>query len=160
MMILTTLMTGFAIGLIAIAEVVTRSGYYVRRSLSQPGNREWVITIETLRIRVGLACSIIFKGKFLIESWLDGLPGNWHFGVSPNRWTSDEIGLQWLQNLFIPTTIGHTKGKYQFLVLDGHGSNLTPKSCDICSQMIPSQSIRLHIQHIFYNHLISSFLRC
>jgi predicted HTH domain antitoxin len=34
--------TGFAMGLIATAKVVTRAEYYGRRSVLQPGNREWV----------------------------------------------------------------------------------------------------------------------
>ena len=37
---------------------------------------------------------MIFKGKVFIESWFDGLPDNWRFEVSPNGWTSDEIGLR------------------------------------------------------------------
>lgn len=38
--------TGFAMGLTATAKVITRSEYYGRRSLLQPGNREWVTVIE------------------------------------------------------------------------------------------------------------------
>jgi hypothetical protein len=40
--------TGFAIGLIATAKVVMRAQYYGRRSLLQPGNREWVTPIECI----------------------------------------------------------------------------------------------------------------
>jgi hypothetical protein len=40
--------TGFAMGLIANQKVVTRAEYYGRRSLLQPGNREWVTTIESI----------------------------------------------------------------------------------------------------------------
>ncbi|OQD85175.1 hypothetical protein PENSOL_c105G05350 [Penicillium solitum] len=39
---------GFAIGLTATAKVITRSKYYGRRSLLQPGNREWVTAIECI----------------------------------------------------------------------------------------------------------------
>ena len=38
--------TGFAMGLTATAKVITRAEYYGRRSLLQPGNREWVTAIE------------------------------------------------------------------------------------------------------------------
>ncbi|RJE16976.1 Pogo transposable element, partial [Aspergillus sclerotialis] len=34
--------TGFAMGLISTAKVVTRAEYYGRRSILQPGNRNWV----------------------------------------------------------------------------------------------------------------------
>ena len=37
--------TGFAIGLIATAKVLTRAEFNVRRSLLPPGNREWVTSM-------------------------------------------------------------------------------------------------------------------
>jgi len=40
--------TGFAMGMIAAQKVVTRADYYGRRAVFQPGNREWVTTIETI----------------------------------------------------------------------------------------------------------------
>ncbi|ODM23528.1 hypothetical protein SI65_01117 [Aspergillus cristatus] len=84
--------TGFAMGLTATAKVVTRSEYYGQRSLLQPGNREWVTSIEcTNASGWALPPCIIFKGKVFIEAWFDDLPGDWRFEVSPNGWTSDEI---------------------------------------------------------------------
>jgi hypothetical protein len=62
--------TGFAMGLVSSAKVVTRAEYYGRRSVIQPRNREWVTTIEAIN-----ACgwvlppTIIFKGKRYLESW-------------------------------------------------------------------------------------------
>ena len=127
--------TGFAMGLIATAKVIIRAEYYGRRSLLQPRNRKWVTTIEcTNASGWALPPCIIFRGKTFIESWFDGLPENWRFEVSPNGWTSDEIGLRWLQRLFIPSTLSRTKGRYRLLVLDGHGSHLTPKFDEICEQ--------------------------
>ena len=127
--------TGFAMGLTATAKVVTRAEYYGRRSLLQPGNREWVTAIECMNASGwALPPCIIFKGKVFIESWFDNLPEDWCFEVSPNGWTSDEIGLHWLEKLFIPATITCTKGKYRLLILDGHGSHLTPQFDEICSQ--------------------------
>ena len=35
-------------GLISAQKVVTRAEYYGRRSILQPGNREWVTTIEAI----------------------------------------------------------------------------------------------------------------
>ncbi|KAJ5169708.1 uncharacterized protein N7500_002491 [Penicillium coprophilum] len=127
--------TGFAMGLIATAKVITRSEFYGRRSLLQPGNREWVTTIECANASGwALPPCIIFKGKVYLESWFEGLPNDWRIEVSPNGWTSDEIGLRWLEKLFIPSTSLRTKGRYRLLVLDGHGSHLTPKFDEICEQ--------------------------
>ncbi|KAJ5336427.1 uncharacterized protein N7506_004449 [Penicillium brevicompactum] len=75
--------TGFAMGLTATVKVITRNKYYGRRSLLQPGNREWA-----------LPPYVIFKGKIFIESWFDDLPDTWKFEISPNGWTSNEIGLR------------------------------------------------------------------
>ncbi|KAJ5576338.1 hypothetical protein N7535_003264 [Penicillium sp. DV-2018c] len=127
--------TGFAMGLTATAKVVTRSSCYRRRALLQPGNREWVTAIEcTNESGWVLPPCVIFKGKKAIESWFDGLSRDCRFEVSPNGWTSDEIGLRWLEKHFIPLTISRTKGRYRLLILDGHGSHLTPRFDKICAE--------------------------
>lgn len=81
-----------------------------------------------------LPLCVIFKGKVFIEAWFDNLPSDWRFEVSPNGWTSDEISLHWLEKLFIPSTVSRTKGKYRLLILDGHGSHLTPRFDKICEE--------------------------
>lgn len=39
---------GFAMGLTATAKVITRAEYYGKRSMLQPGNREWVTVVESI----------------------------------------------------------------------------------------------------------------
>ncbi|ODM16895.1 hypothetical protein SI65_07860 [Aspergillus cristatus] len=127
--------TGFAMGLTSTQKVVTQSEYYGRRSVLQPGNREWVTTIESINASGWvLPPCIIFKGKNLIQGWFDDLPGDWRFEVSQNGWTTDEIGLRWLQKHFIPVTTSRTLGTYRLLVLDGHGSHLTPQFNQVCAE--------------------------
>jgi hypothetical protein len=127
--------TGFAMGLIATAKVITRAEYYGRRSLLQPGNREWVTSIEcTGASGFCLPPMIIFKATSFTHGWFQDTPKDWQFEISPNGWTSDEIGLRWLQKVFLPSTFSKMKGKYRLLVLDGHGSHLTPKFDEICHQ--------------------------
>lgn len=127
--------TGFAMGLTATAKIITRAEYYGRRSVLQPGNREWVTTIESISASGwALPPTIIFKGKLYNQAWFDSLPGDWRFEVSQNGWTTDEIGLRWLQKLFILATNSRTKGRYRLLVLDGHGSHLTPQFDQICAE--------------------------
>ena len=137
-------------GLTATAKVVTRAEYYGQQSLLQPGNHKWATAIETISASGwALPPCIILKGKVFIESWFDNLPDDWRIEVSPNGWTSDEIGIQWLEKLFIPSTIARTKGKYRLLILDGHGSHLTPKFDEICNQndiipiCMPAHSLHL-----------------
>lgn len=143
--------TGFVMGLTATAKVVIRSEYYGRRSLLQPGNREWVTTIECINASGwALALCIIFKGKIFIESWFDNLPEDWRFEVSPNGWTFDEISLRWLEKLFIPSTSSRVKGRYRLLILDGHGSYLTPKFDEICGK-------KKYHPDLYARTLVSSF---
>jgi hypothetical protein len=127
--------TGFAMGITATAKVITRAEYYGRRSVLQPGNREWVTVVECINASGwALPPCVIFKGKVFIESWFDNIPDDWRFEVSPNGWTSDEIGLRWLEKLFIPSTFSRLKGRYRLLILDGHGSHLTPKFDEMCEK--------------------------
>ena len=127
--------TGFAMGLTATAKVITRSEYYGRRSVLQPGNREWVTAIESISASGwALPPTIIFKGKLCNHAWFEGLLGDWRFEVSLNGWTTDEIGLRWLEKLFIPATTSRTVGRYRLLVLDGHRSHLTPLFDQVSSE--------------------------
>ena len=129
--------TGFAMGLVATAKVITRADYYGKARILQPGNREWVTSIECINSTGWvLPPCIIFKGKVHIEGWLEDieLPHGSRIEVSPNGWTTDEIGLRWLQYLFIPATTSRTAGKYRLLVLDGHGSHLTPRFDQLCNE--------------------------
>jgi hypothetical protein len=128
--------TGFALGLTATTKVVTRTSYG-RRSLLQPGNREWVTTIEAIGASgYALPPCVIFKGKVFMKAWFSDkdLLTTWLFAVSEKGWTTDSISLEWLQKVFIPSTIGRTKGVYRLLVLDGHSSHLTPRFDEICAQ--------------------------
>jgi hypothetical protein len=127
--------TGFAMGLISAQKVVTRAEYYGRRSILQPGNREWVTAIEAICADgYSLPPCVIFKGKVAIAGWFDSLPKDWRFEVSKNGWTTDEIGLRWLQKLFIPLTNSRVRGRFRLLILDGHGSHLTPLFDQICAE--------------------------
>ena len=58
--------TGFAMGLISTHKVVTRAEYYGRRAVSQPGNREWVTSIESINASGwSLPPCVIFQGREL-----------------------------------------------------------------------------------------------
>jgi hypothetical protein len=129
--------TGFAMGIADTTLVVTRADYYGKASVVQPGNREWVTSIECINSTGwALPPCIIFKGKVHIQGWYEDieLPRDSRIEISPNRWTTDEIGLRWLKNIFIPYTSSRTTGKYRLLILDGHGSHLTPQFDQLCSE--------------------------
>ncbi|KAK5787481.1 hypothetical protein VI817_009978 [Penicillium citrinum] len=142
--------TGFAMGLTATAKIITRAEYCGKRSMLQPGNREWVTVIESICAQGwALPLYIIFKGKVFIESWFNDLPDGWKIDKSKNRWTTDDISLNWLKNHFIPYIYGRSKGKYRLLILDGHGSYLTAQFDQICKEHnIISICIPAHSSHL------------
>ncbi|KKA22392.1 hypothetical protein T310_3598 [Rasamsonia emersonii CBS 393.64] len=143
--------TGFAMGLCATSKVITRSKVYGRPKLLQPGNRKWVTAIESVcATGWSLPTYIIFKAKELQDAWFDELPEGWRLDKSNNRWTTDEISLRWLKNQFIPETEKRRKGAYRLLVLDGHGSHLTPQFDKLCTQNKLSRFQQM--QHGF-NHI-------
>jgi hypothetical protein len=116
-------------GLIATARVITSADRKGKPVLLQPGNREWVTSIETINaMGWSIPPMIIFAGKTYIGSWfqLSETPTDWRIQTSSNGWTTDEIGLDWLKNHFEPHIRHCMVGKYRLLVLDGHRSHLMP----------------------------------
>ena len=75
------------------------------------------------------------------------------------RSTTDEIRLRWLQKLFIPSTNSHIYGRFRLLILDGHGSHLTPKFDRICAENQLFLFACLYILHIYYNYLLLGVLQ-
>jgi hypothetical protein len=53
---------------------------------------------------------------------------------SENGWTDNELGLSWLEHVFEKHTAHRTKGVYRLLILDGHGSHLTPEFDLFCKE--------------------------
>jgi hypothetical protein len=123
---------------------------YYRLTLLQPENCEWVISIETINAngRV-LPPGIILKCKIYNQASLMTFQVIGASKYAPNEWTTDELGLQWLQQHFIPATNSHTQGIYRLLIPDGDDSHLTPQFEQICSQhdIIPF-SIPAHLSHL------------
>ena len=121
--------TGFQIGVISTAKVVTASERALRPVTIQPRNREQVTAIECINSSSQLLPSmIIFKGKIYISSWyLDSLLSDWTIAVSDNSWTTDQLGLTWLTDVFHPQTKDSTVSVYRLLILDRHRSHVTPE---------------------------------
>ena len=116
-------------GVISTAKVITGTDRAGRPRTTQPGNREWVTVIEAICARgFAIPALVIFEAVMHQASWYeDGLlPPNWAIGVSENGWTTNEIGLWWLQH-FNKYTKDRTVGRYRLLILDGHGSHVSPK---------------------------------
>jgi hypothetical protein len=129
--------TGFQMGAISTAKVITASQMAGRPLTTQPGSREWVTVIEAINC-TGWALDpmIIFKAKNHQNNWyLDRELGlDWTIAVSDNGWTNNDLGLHWLEHVFDRQTKLRTTGRKRLLILDGHGSHLQPRFYDYCMQ--------------------------
>ena len=115
--------TGCALGVCTNTRVLA-SAAKKKAYIKSPEDREWVSVIETISATgVKLQCLVIFKGKHLQSTWFpaQGTP-DWLYTTSENGWTSNSVGSEWLQRIFIPNTSPSSNG-YRLLLLDGHGSH-------------------------------------
>lgn len=152
--------TGFQMGVITTAKVVTGSERAGKPVCVQPGNREWVTVIESISsCGWSLPPMVIFQGKVHISTWyIDTLPLDWTIAVSDKGWTDDSLGLTWLTDVFQKHTKDRTKGVYRLLILDGHGSHSTPDFDLFCSEhLIITLCMPPHSSHLLQPLDVSCF---
>ena len=125
--------TGFQMGQISTSKVVTATDRLGRPKQVKPTNTEWVTLIQGACADGSLIPPfIILKGKEFNQTWFyQGLPSSWTLSVSPNGWTSNQIGHQWIQH-FERHTRSKTIGSKRLLVLDNHESHITPEFRTFC----------------------------
>jgi hypothetical protein len=152
--------TGFQMGVISTAKVVTASERALRPVTIQPGNREWVTAVECVNSSGwSLPPMIILKGKTHISTWyIDSLPPDWTIAVSENGWTTDQLGLTWLTDVFHRYTKDRTTSVYRLLILDGHGSHVTPEFDLFCKDhCIITLCMPPHSSHLLQPLDVSGF---
>jgi hypothetical protein len=153
--------TGFQMGVASTAKVITGAERSKRPVSVQPGNRKWVTAIDCICADgQSLPPVIIFEGKVHQSTWYtdNALPTDWVIGVSENGWTDDILGLTWLKNVFEKHTAHRTKGVYRLLILDGHGSHLTPEFDLFCKDhSIISLCMPAHSSHLLQPCDVSFF---
>ncbi|EGU71810.1 hypothetical protein FOXB_17681, partial [Fusarium oxysporum f. sp. conglutinans Fo5176] len=98
--------------------------------LKGPQTRNWTSFIEAITADGrALTPGIIFKGKELQKQWfLDEFKqiADWYYITSPNGWTDDHIGIEWLERVYLPQTTPADESDARLIILDGHGSHATP----------------------------------
>jgi hypothetical protein len=127
--------TGIALG-VCTNQIVVGSSTTKFAYVRSPENREWVLIVEAVsatgsRIRP----LVIFKGKTLQTTWFrpDNVP-DWLYTSSANGWTSNDIGIRWLQDIFLPETKPAQPDEYRILLVDGHDSHVSTKFMYECHQ--------------------------
>ena len=54
--------------------------------------------------------------------------------MSDNGWTNDELGFEWLQEMFEKHTASQAIGRYRLLILNGHSSHATATFDHFCTE--------------------------
>jgi hypothetical protein len=127
--------TGFMMGIISTAKVITASERRHRPKATQPGNREWVTVIQGINAR-GWAIPpfVVFAGQHHLSAWYsEDIPQDWVIGLSDNGWTTNELGFEWLQH-FEKHTKRRTTGGWRLLIIDGHESHNSLQSVEFCKE--------------------------
>ena len=116
--------TGIALGVCTNTRVIGKSSTNTT-IIKRPENCEWISIIETISAAgKKLRPVVIFKAKNSIQSsWFrPGEVPDWLYTNSENGWTSNNIRLAWLNEVFDPET---RNGHNRLLLVDGHGSHLS-----------------------------------
>ncbi|KKA22268.1 hypothetical protein T310_3703 [Rasamsonia emersonii CBS 393.64] len=124
-------------GLCSTSKVITAAERSERPRTVIQGNREWVTIIETVSSKgIHIPPVIILKAASQQAAWYQEptLSKDWWIATSENGWTTDEIGLRWLKEVFEPYSRRYTTGAKRLLILDGHSSHLTAEFDTFCKE--------------------------
>ena len=143
---------GNAFGMVSNQRVIGSSN--TTTTIIQTSNeREWVTAIECISAEgTVLTPLVIFKGKHVQQQWfIPELTPDWTYTSSNNAFTTNEIGVRWLREIFIPQTqCTLAEGEWRLLILDGHKSHISDDFMQAaylskvwCYYLIP------HTSHIF-----------
>ena len=142
--------TGNLISTLQRVQVIVNSTSQMQYK-AQPGRQEWVTAVKCI-CADGTAISplFIFKGDNVSTGWIPkDVDAEWKFTSNSKGWTSNAIGLEWLQKVFDPATREKADGQPRLLICDGHNSHI---SGDFISYCIESNIILMllpaHTSHL------------
>jgi DDE superfamily endonuclease len=116
--------TGFRIGVGRQYKVIVKANS-TRRYLTDPDNRDYIISIESIAADgTTHASMLVLKASSLYEKWVvDELNDNTALAYSETGYSNDDINLAWLRhfNKVIRTKV---RGLFRLLLLDGFTSHI------------------------------------
>jgi hypothetical protein len=106
---------------------------------SQDGCREFLSLLACICADgTKLPPLLIYQGDShdLQDSWVqDFNEGDQaYFAATANRWSCDQLGLEWLQKVFHPQTKDKAGNRRQLLIVDGHSSHVNLKFIEWADQ--------------------------
>lgn len=150
--------TGTAIGDVQRRKVLVYRGTKKRPEGVQAKQTrgEWVTSVECIRANgYILKPLVILKGKTLNDSWLVGKNhrdkvAGWSFAALQKGWSSQELGYQWLTEVYQPQTkTAEEEGQRRLLIVNGHGSHLSARFVQFClSHNIDLLVLPPHTSHV------------
>ena len=128
--------SGFQMGVVVAEVVITASERRSAPKKIQPGNREWATLIACINA-AGWAIPpfLILAATYHLSSWYQegDLPFGWSISTSSNGWTTNELGMKWLDH-FDKHTKARTVGTHRLLILDGHESHRNTDFDNACME--------------------------
>jgi hypothetical protein len=136
---------GFMLGMLQASKryfTVTEALSGRLKGVGQDGARDWVTVIASIsQAGVAIPPAIIYTAATNNhqDSWyeeLNTVDCVAHFITSPNGWTNDEIGFEWLTKVFDRHTrrAARYTRDYRLLFLDGHSSHINMRFIEFCDQ--------------------------
>ena len=109
-----------------------------RTAAIKDGNREWVTLLACVCASgEALPPALVYQGISGIQSsWISDLVAEQHqifVSHSATGWSNNDLGLAWLEQVFDRYTAAKARRQWRLLILDGHGSHLTPEFLDYCN---------------------------
>ncbi|RFN55665.1 tigger transposable element-derived protein 6 [Fusarium flagelliforme] len=148
--------TGFMMGMISTGKVVTSAERRGRPKSVPPGSQEWVTVVEATNVEdQSIPPFIIVTSKHHLRNWYKGssLPTDWAIVTTPNGWTNNGTGHDWLKH-FNEYTANRSVGSYRLLILDGHESHHSADFEAYCKRRKLLRSVCLLIPLIYSSLLM------
>ncbi|KAH5101982.1 hypothetical protein HBH71_224410 [Parastagonospora nodorum] len=132
---------GFLIGIVGTSKRVFSKRQWdkkeVRASL-QDRSREFLTLLACICAdRSSLLPSLIYASTqgAIRSNWVEGITAGDHdvfITSSQSGWSNNDVSLAWLEQVFDRCT-KNKPGRWRLLILDGHGSHLTPEFLEYCN---------------------------
>ncbi|SCO92648.1 related to transposase [Fusarium oxysporum] len=90
--------------------------------LKGPQTRNWTSFIEAITADA--------RALWFLEGFKQ--IADWYYITSPNGWTDDHIGIEWLERVYLPQTTPADDSDARLIILDGHRSHATDEWMATC----------------------------
>jgi hypothetical protein len=131
---------GFALGQMNNSKRFFSRALWERKVVQAPlqdGSQEWITILACICANgTALSPGLIYQSSTsaVQSSWVEDIDQNHGAFVtaSPSGWTNNDIGLQWLIQVFDRETRAKARRSYRLLYVDGHSSHVTIPFLEYC----------------------------